>query len=82
MSTQKPSKRVQQPSQRLQQQLTSDLVEKYLHENDILLRAIYEHQSQGKTNEASSYQMKLQQNLIYLATIADVDPRKKREERR
>jgi len=53
------------------------VVQKYLNENNILIQTIYENQQLGKMKEATSYQMKLQQNLIHLATIADMDPRKK-----
>ncbi|GAB5360691.1 hypothetical protein AAMO2058_000648800 [Amorphochlora amoebiformis] len=60
-------------------QLTPQLIAKYLHENNVLIQAIYENQNLGKLKQASQYQMKLQQNLIYLATIADMDPRKKKQ---
>eukprot|EP00467_Chlorarachnion_reptans_P014649 CAMPEP_0114494960 /NCGR_PEP_ID=MMETSP0109-20121206/4942_1 /TAXON_ID=29199 /ORGANISM="Chlorarachnion reptans, Strain CCCM449" /LENGTH=68 /DNA_ID=CAMNT_0001672055 /DNA_START=55 /DNA_END=261 /DNA_ORIENTATION=- len=61
--------------------LTTDLVEKYVAENSILIDAIKQQLNSGKMKEAAQYQMKLQQNLIYLATIADVDPKNKKKKK-
>ncbi|KAH9538489.1 hypothetical protein CY35_15G008200 [Sphagnum magellanicum] len=46
----------------------------YLDENKQLILAILDNQNLGKLNECASYQAKLQQNLMYLAAIADAQP--------
>lgn len=47
----------------------------YLEENNRLLEAILQNQNMGRLHECVQYQLQLQQNLIYLATHADQDPR-------
>ncbi len=51
--------------------LSSDLIQQYLDENQLMLATIIEHQNAGKLEAAVKYQQKLQQNLMYLATLAD-----------
>ena len=46
----------------------------YLQENAILLEAIKENMNAGRIADAVAYQQQLQQNLIYLGTIADEQP--------
>eukprot|EP00252_Welwitschia_mirabilis_P022480 TRINITY_DN608_c0_g1_i2.p1 TRINITY_DN608_c0_g1~~TRINITY_DN608_c0_g1_i2.p1 ORF type:complete len:229 (-),score=65.76 TRINITY_DN608_c0_g1_i2:79-765(-) len=46
----------------------------YLDENKQLILAILDNQNLGKLNECAQYQAKLQQNLMYLAAIADSQP--------
>nr|PNR42042.1 hypothetical protein PHYPA_016871 [Physcomitrium patens] len=64
--------------------ITTELIQKYLDENKQLILAILDNQNLGKLNECAmyasnfqsyfSYQAKLQQNLMYLAAIADAQP--------
>ncbi|XP_024393362.1 uncharacterized protein [Physcomitrium patens] len=55
--------------------ITTELIQKYLDENKQLILAILDNQNLGKLNEcATRYQAKLQQNLMYLAAIADAQP--------
>jgi len=53
----------------------SHLIAEYLDENNKLLEAIVQNQNAGRLHECIQYQLQLQQNLIYLATLADKDPR-------
>ncbi|KAJ0103051.1 hypothetical protein Patl1_05565 [Pistacia atlantica] len=46
----------------------------HLEENKQLIMAILENQNLGKSAECASYQNQLQQNLMYLAKIADAQP--------
>eukprot|EP00850_Spirogloea_muscicola_P003304 SM000013S26473 [mRNA] locus=s13:489333:490568:- [translate_table: standard] len=46
----------------------------YLDENKQLILAILDNQNLGKLNECAQYQARLQQNLMYLAAIADAQP--------
>ncbi|CAN0922714.1 GRF1-interacting factor 3 [Linum grandiflorum] len=50
------------------------VIDMYLDENKQLIMAILEHQSVGKAAECSHLQTKLQENLMYLAKIADAQP--------
>ncbi|XP_024392593.1 uncharacterized protein [Physcomitrium patens] len=54
--------------------ITTELIQKYLDENKQLILAILDNQNLGKLNECAMYQAKLQQNLMYLAAIADAQP--------
>ncbi|XP_039026480.1 GRF1-interacting factor 2-like [Hibiscus syriacus] len=63
---------MQQPQQLMN--ITTEQIQKYLDENKELIMAIMENQNQGKMAESASYQAKLQQNLMYLAKIADAQP--------
>jgi hypothetical protein len=54
--------------------ISTDLIQKYLDENKQLILAILDNQNLGKLNECATYQAKLQQNLMYLAAIADAQP--------
>ncbi|CAI0544720.1 unnamed protein product, partial [Linum tenue] len=54
--------------------VTTEQIQKYLDDNKKLIMAILEHQSAGKFAECSSLQNQLQQNLMYLAKIADAQP--------
>ncbi|XP_039065219.1 GRF1-interacting factor 1-like [Hibiscus syriacus] len=63
---------MQQPPQLMN--ITTEQIQKYLDENKELIMAIMENQNQGKMAESTSYQARLQQNLMYLAKIADAQP--------
>ncbi|CAJ2667330.1 unnamed protein product [Trifolium pratense] len=54
--------------------LTTEQIQKCLEENKELILAILEGQNQGKYGEIAPYQAKLQQNLTFLAKLADVGP--------
>ncbi|XP_024520829.1 GRF1-interacting factor 2 [Selaginella moellendorffii] len=54
--------------------ITTELIQKYLDENKQLILAILDNQNLGKLHECAAYQSKLQQNLMYLAAIADAQP--------
>lgn len=54
--------------------ITTEHIQKYLDENKQLILAILDNQNLGKLNECAQYQAKLQQNLMYLAAIADSQP--------
>lgn len=56
--------------------VTTELIQKYLDENQQLILAILENQNVGKLAECAKYQTKLQENLMYLAAIADAQPAK------
>ncbi|CAL54353.1 SSXT [Ostreococcus tauri] len=56
--------------------VTTELIQKYLDENQQLILAILENQNVGKLAECARYQTKLQENLMYLAAIADAQPAK------
>eukprot|EP00241_Pyramimonas_parkeae_P008676 CAMPEP_0114262106 /NCGR_PEP_ID=MMETSP0058-20121206/21574_1 /TAXON_ID=36894 /ORGANISM="Pyramimonas parkeae, CCMP726" /LENGTH=92 /DNA_ID=CAMNT_0001377847 /DNA_START=227 /DNA_END=505 /DNA_ORIENTATION=- len=51
--------------------ITPEVIQKYLDENQQLILAILENQNLGKFTECATYQSRLQQNLMYLAAIAD-----------
>ncbi|TYJ42118.1 hypothetical protein E1A91_A03G066200v1 [Gossypium mustelinum] len=63
---------MQQPPQLMN--ITTEQIQKYLEENKELIMAIMENHNQGKLAESASYQAQLQQNLMYLAKIADAQP--------
>ena len=48
-------------------------VKQYLAENGDLIEAAHERLSLGRLHESLQYQLKLQQNLLYLGTYADDD---------
>lgn len=54
--------------------VSTETIQKYLDENQALIVAIVENQNLGKLNECAQYQARLQQNLMYLAAIADAQP--------
>ena len=54
--------------------ITTELIQKYLDENQSLILAIFENQNVGKLSDCATYQTRLQQNLMYLAAIADAQP--------
>ena len=58
-----------------QKVVTTELIQKYLNENEQLILAILENQNVGKLQECAQYQARLQQNLMYLAAIADAKPK-------
>mmetsp|Transcript_35814 Transcript_35814/g.113217 ORF Transcript_35814/g.113217 Transcript_35814/m.113217 type:complete len:157 (+) Transcript_35814:306-776(+) len=62
------------PGQPRQPQITTELIQKYLDENQTLILAILENQNLGKLSDCAQYQARLQQNLMYLAAIADAQP--------
>ena len=43
----------------------------YLDQNQLFISAIVENQSMGKLAAAMEYQIKLQQNLLFLSSLAD-----------
>lgn len=47
------------------------LIQQYLDENQLLIAAIMENQNQGLLENCAKYQAKLQNNLLYLASLAD-----------
>jgi len=51
--------------------ISTELIQKYLDENQNLILAILENQNVGRLAECARYQNRLQQNLMYLAAIAD-----------
>ena len=54
--------------------ITTELIQKSLDENQTLILAILENQNVGKLEACNQYQARLQQNLMYLAAIADAQP--------
>ncbi|KAI8565121.1 hypothetical protein RHMOL_Rhmol03G0236200 [Rhododendron molle] len=54
--------------------MTTEEIQKYLDENKRLICAIMENNNLGRTTESTQYQAQLQQNLIFLAAIADAQP--------
>lgn len=52
--------------------LNTELVEQYLTENNWLLLAIAQHQQLGRLEQCLAYQRRLQENLLYLAAVADM----------
>ncbi|XP_024981968.1 GRF1-interacting factor 1-like isoform X3 [Cynara cardunculus var. scolymus] len=51
--------------------VTTDHIQQYLDENKALILNILENQNTGKFSECAENQTRLQQNLMYLAAIAD-----------
>jgi len=51
--------------------LESSDVQRYLDENQALLAAIVENINKGRAEEASTLQLRLQRNLLYLASLAE-----------
>ena len=51
--------------------ISTELIQKYLDENQNLILAILENQNVGRLAECARYQNRLQQNLMYLASIVD-----------
>ena len=47
------------------------MIQSYLDQNQLFIAAIVENQSMGKLQAAMEYQIKLQQNLLFLASLAD-----------
>ncbi|KAG9445188.1 hypothetical protein H6P81_016528 [Aristolochia fimbriata] len=54
--------------------VTTDIIQQYLDENKQLILTILENQNTGKLSECAQNQARLQQNLMYLAAIADSQP--------
>ncbi|EIE21125.1 hypothetical protein COCSUDRAFT_57045 [Coccomyxa subellipsoidea C-169] len=50
---------------------TSETVQKYLEDNESLIKTILECINSGRADEAVKYQQRLQANLMWLAGIAD-----------
>lgn len=46
----------------------------YLEDNEALIKTILDNINAGRVEEASNYQQRLQQNLMWLASIADAQP--------
>ncbi|XP_023733372.1 GRF1-interacting factor 1 isoform X2 [Lactuca sativa] len=55
--------------------ITTDHIQQYLDENKALILNILENQSTGKFSECAENQTRLQHNLMYLAAIADCQPK-------
>mmetsp|Transcript_11542 Transcript_11542/g.25892 ORF Transcript_11542/g.25892 Transcript_11542/m.25892 type:complete len:95 (+) Transcript_11542:88-372(+) len=51
--------------------VTTEVIQRYLDENQSLILSVLEAQSTGKLQDCAQLQQKLQQNLMYLAAIAD-----------
>ncbi|XP_052187245.1 GRF1-interacting factor 2-like [Diospyros lotus] len=54
--------------------ISTEEVQKLLDENKSLILAILENQNIGKSTECALYQAQLQNNLMFLAAIADAQP--------
>ncbi|CAL8469221.1 g8762 [Coccomyxa elongata] len=50
---------------------TTEVVQQYLEDNESLIRTILECINAGRVEDAVTYQQRLQQNLMWLAGIAD-----------
>lgn len=55
--------------------VTTDHIQQYLDENKALILNILENQNTGRFNECAENQSRLQHNLMYLAAIADCQPK-------
>ncbi|KAK9840467.1 hypothetical protein WJX74_010279 [Apatococcus lobatus] len=55
-------------------QPTTETIQQMLEENQRFIQAAMEHQNAGNLHAAAQYQQRLQQNLMYLAAIADAQP--------
>ncbi|XP_071738191.1 GRF-interacting factor 1-like [Rutidosis leptorrhynchoides] len=55
--------------------ITTDHIQQYLDENKALILNILENQNTGKFTECAENQTRLQHNLMYLAAIADSQPK-------
>lgn len=55
--------------------ITTDHIQQYLDENKALILNILENQNAGKFTECAENQTRLQHNLMYLAAIADCQPK-------
>jgi len=51
--------------------LSSELIQEYLDENEVIISCIIENQNMGKMSACAEYQKKLQSNLFFLASLAD-----------
>ena len=51
--------------------LSTEMIQSYLDQNQLFIAAIVENQSMGKLQASMEYQIKLQQNLLFLASLAD-----------
>lgn len=51
--------------------LTADAIDAYLEENQALIDAILAHQNRGNFRACVTYQLRLQQNLLYLGMDVD-----------
>ncbi|KAK9805445.1 hypothetical protein WJX73_008009 [Symbiochloris irregularis] len=58
----------------LQQIPSSEVIQQYLEDNDKLIQAILENLNAGRLQDGALYQTRLQQNLMWLAAIADAQP--------
>ncbi|CAL5432781.1 unnamed protein product [Camellia sinensis] len=65
---------MQQQQQQQPMVMTTDHIQQYLDENKWLILKILENQNSGKLSENAENQARLQQNLMYLAAIADCQP--------
>ena len=54
--------------------VTTELIQKYLDDIHQLIFGILDNQKVGQLAECAKYQTKLQENLMYLAAIADAKP--------
>eukprot|EP00475_Leptophrys_vorax_P035501 TRINITY_DN5855_c0_g4_i1.p2 TRINITY_DN5855_c0_g4~~TRINITY_DN5855_c0_g4_i1.p2 ORF type:complete len:143 (-),score=42.23 TRINITY_DN5855_c0_g4_i1:651-1079(-) len=51
--------------------INSQMIQQYLDENQWLIQAIIENQNLGRIEDCVRYQTRLQQNLLFLASLAD-----------
>lgn len=54
--------------------ITTETIQQLLEENAKLINAIQNNQDAGKLQACAAYQQNLQQNLMYLAAVADAQP--------
>jgi len=59
------------PNRRAQAAPSAAQVQSYLDENQLILKAIQENLTRGNLRAVTLYQQKLQENLVFLATLAD-----------
>eukprot|EP00884_Botryococcus_braunii_P014965 jgi/Botrbrau1/2346/Bobra.39_1s0033.1 len=50
---------------------TTELIQQYLEDNERLIHAVMENMAAGRLESVAKYQQRLQQNLMYLASVAD-----------
>lgn len=53
------------------QPITTEVIQQYLEENQILIQAVVENQNAGNLDLCAKYQKKLVDNLIFLASVTD-----------
>ncbi|KAK9811588.1 hypothetical protein WJX72_006621 [[Myrmecia] bisecta] len=54
--------------------IPTETIQQYLEDNSRLIETILQQLNSGKPQVATTYQQRLQQNLMWLAAIADAQP--------